>query len=81
MAYDTKLRLEGISAVVQRSLGVSANEDVTFIRLENGPHHDAVRFATGAEVTLQKLGPHISAYLYDDALLSPVWKREVAEVM
>lgn len=47
MAYDTKLRLEGIPSVVQRSLGVSANEEVTFIRLENEAHHDAVRFANG----------------------------------
>src|SRR6476659_3328175 len=37
MAYDTKLRLEGIPEVVQRSLCVSANEDVTFTRLEGRP--------------------------------------------
>ena len=30
MAYDTKLRLEGIPAVVQSSLCVSANEDVSY---------------------------------------------------
>ena len=81
MAYDTKLRLEGIPSVVQRSLGVSANEEVTFIRLENEAHHDAVRFANGAEVTLQKLGAHIRAHICDDAVLSPVWKREVVEVV
>ena len=50
MAYDTKLRLEGIPEVVQRSLCVSANEDVTFTRLEGGPHHDgrAVRQWSGS---------------------------------
>src|SRR6476660_3335673 len=37
MSYDTKLRLEGIPEVVQRSLCVSANEDVTFTRLEGRP--------------------------------------------
>src|SRR6476620_6017329 len=42
IAYDTKLRLEGIPEVVQRSLCVSANEDVTFTRLEGGPPHDGV---------------------------------------
>jgi hypothetical protein len=45
MAYDTKLRLEGIPELVQRSLYVSANEDVTFTRLEGGPHHDGVTAA------------------------------------
>src|SRR6476619_7549494 len=44
MSYDTKLRLEGIPEVVQRSLCVSANEDVTFTRLEGGPHQDGLRF-------------------------------------
>ena len=80
MAYDTKLRLEGIPEVVQRSLCVSANEDVTFTRLEGGPHHDGLRFANGAEVALQKLGPGVKGYIYD-ALLSPLWKAESAEVM
>jgi hypothetical protein len=80
MACDTKLRLEGIPEAVQTSLGVSANEDVTFTRLEDGPHHDGVRFANGKEVTLQKLGPGVKGYLYD-ALLSPRWIPETAEVV
>ena len=33
MAYDTHLRLEGISQVVQNACGVMADEDVTFTRL------------------------------------------------
>ena len=80
MAYDTRLRLEGIPEVAQRSLGVSANEEVTFTCLEGGPHHDGVRFANGAEVALQKLGPGVKGYIYD-ALLSPLWKSESAEVI
>ena len=63
MAYDTKLRLEGIPEVVQRSLSVSSNEDVTFNRFQAGPHHDGVRFANGAEATLQKLGPRVKGYI------------------
>ena len=81
MAYDTKLRLQGIPEVVQRSLCVSANEDVTFTRLEGGPHHDGLRFANGAEVALQKLGAGVKGYINSDALLSPLWKAESAEVM
>ena len=37
MACDTTLRLEGIPERVQRATGVSANEDVTFTRLERVP--------------------------------------------
>ena len=80
MAYDTKLRLEGIPEVVQRSLGVSVNEDVTFIRLEDSPHHDGVRFANGAELTVQKLGPGVKGYI-SDALLAPLWQPEIVEAM
>jgi hypothetical protein len=80
MAYDTKLRLEGIPEVVQRSLCLSANEDVTFTRLEGGPHHDGVRFANGREVALQKLGPGVKGYIYN-ALSLPLWQVESAEVM
>ena len=51
----------------------SANEDVTFTRIETGFHHDGVRFGNGAEVTLQELGPDVKAYLHD-ALSSAIWK-------
>jgi hypothetical protein len=79
MACDTKLRLEGISELVQRRFGVSAIEIVTFTRLEAGPHHDGVRFANGAEVTLQKLGPGVTGYV-DDLLSSFVWRKQAVEV-
>jgi hypothetical protein len=80
MAYDTKLRLEGIPERVQRAKCVSANEDVTFTRLEKGPHHDGVRFANGSEVTVQELGPGVKGYVYN-ALSSPVWLPETAEAV
>jgi hypothetical protein len=76
MACDTKLRLEGIPERVQRANAISANEDVTFTRLEKGPHHDGVRFANGAEVTLQALGVGVKGYV---ALSLPVWMAETAE--
>ena len=80
MAADTKLKLEGIPEVVQKVHGVSEIENVTFTRLDSGPHHDAVRFANGAEVTLQELGPGVKGYVYD-ALSSLVWKKETVEAM
>jgi hypothetical protein len=80
MACDMKLRLEGIPERVQRAKAVSANEDVTFIHLDKGFHHDGVRFANGAEATLQALGCGVKGYLYD-AMLSPVWMPETAEAL
>jgi hypothetical protein len=79
MACDTKLRLESISELVQRRFGVSAIENVTFVRLETGPHHDGVRFANGAEVTLQELGPGVTGYV-DDLLSSFAWRKQAVEV-
>jgi hypothetical protein len=72
MECDMKLRLEGIPERVQRAKRVSANEDATFTRIEKGFHHDGVRFANGAEVTLQELGPGVKGFLYD-ALSSAIW--------
>ena len=77
MAYDTHLRLEEISQVVQNACGVMADEDVTF---EIGQFHDGVRFANGAQVTLQRLSPGVKGSVID-ALLSPLWAPEMAEVL
>jgi hypothetical protein len=80
MACDTKLRLVGIPEMLQRRLGISATENVTFTRLEAGPHHDGVRFANGAEVTLQELGPGVTGYV-DDLLSSVVWRKQTVAAM
>ena len=76
IACDTRLRLEGIPESVQQIHGVSANEDVTFVRLDSGCYRDAVRFANGAKADLQRLGPGVSA-LVIDALLTP--RRELED--
>jgi hypothetical protein len=80
MAYDTILRLECIPEDLQESLGVSSDEEVAFTRLEGKLHHDGVRFANGAEVTLQRLGTGVTGYIRD-ALLSPLAMRESVEAM
>jgi len=59
--HDTRLRLEGVPESLMRPYGVDATEDVDFVRLERGPYHDGVRFGNGIEVTLQVLGPGVSA--------------------
>jgi hypothetical protein len=80
MASDTKLRLEDIPEMLQGRLGVSATENVTFTRLEAGPYHDGVRFANGAEVTLQELGSGVTGYV-DDLLSSVVWRQQTVAAM
>ena len=59
--YDTKLRLEGIPEEVQRSFSVGREEDVTFVQLERGLHHDGVQFRTGAEIPLYVLQQGVTA--------------------
>ena len=80
MACDTRLKLEGIPEIVQEIHGVSANEDVTFIRLDSVYYRDAVRFANGAKADLQRLGPGVSAFVID-ALLTPHRELEDAHAI
>lgn len=80
MACDTRLRLEGIPETIQTTFGVSASEDVTFARLEPGPHHDGVAFDNGAQVTLQQLGPGVQVTLID-ALETPIATEREVEVV
>lgn len=61
--YDTHLRLENISGDLQTRLGVKAEEDVIFARLEHGAYRDGIRFANGKEVSLQLLGSGVGATL------------------
>jgi len=58
--YDTRLQLEGISRDLQTSLGVTAAEAVTFVRLEHGAYRDGVKFANGREVSLQHLNSGVT---------------------
>jgi hypothetical protein len=77
MAYDTRLKLLDIPRLVQRVCGVTDEEEVTFVRMEPGPHHDGVQFANGEQVTLQQFGPGVKAVPID-TLLAPVTEPEMA---
>ena len=68
---DTKLRIEGVSEDLQRTYGVEAAEDATFIRRDSGSYRDAIRFANGAEVLLQQLGVGVKIRVVD-ALQPPL---------
>ena len=61
MMADTTMRLEGIAPELQLALGVGETEEVTMTRLDIGPYRDAVRFANGQEVVLQRLNAGVLA--------------------
>jgi len=68
LAYDTKLNLDDIPQTVQDAFGVQASEPVTFARLETSLFQDGVRFANGAEISLQRLGPGVKGCVVDALL-------------
>jgi len=72
MACDTRLELAGIRPDLQQRLNVTQTVAVTFVRIEGGPYHDGVRFPSGAEVTLQQLGPGVSAVVIDNLTTAPM---------
>ncbi len=71
MACDSRLELAGIPLDLRHRLDVDDATGVTFVRIEEGPHHDGVRFPDGTEITLQRLGPGVSAVVVD-ALTKPL---------
>ncbi len=77
MACDMQLKLDGIPKQIQSTYGVSASEVVTFASLDSGTYHDGVRFAKGAEITLQQLGTGVKARVVN-ALKTPHKLRENA---
>ena len=52
---ESKLLLEGIGESTQKEHGIGAVEEVAMTRIEGGLYKDAVRFANGKEVLLQRL--------------------------
>ena len=82
MACDTELELEHMPLPLQQALGLPEKAKATFVRLDLGPHHDGLRFANGAEISLQRLGPGVSAYMADARhLAEPAETRELAGVL
>jgi hypothetical protein len=78
--YDAELRLEGIPEALQRELGVGPDEEVTFTRVDYGRFQDGFRFANGAETSLQRLNPGITAAV-TRSLDHTVWGSRPAPVM
>ena len=55
------LIVQGIGDTVRESCGVGAVEESLMTRLADGPYRDAVRFANGKEILLQRLGRGLTA--------------------
>ena len=58
---ESKLLLEGIGDGTQKEHGIGAVEEVAMTRIEGGLYKDAVRFANGTVVLLQRLDVGLSA--------------------
>lgn len=83
MACDTRLELAGLPPGLQQRLNLPQQTAiVTFVRIDEGPHHDGIRFADGTEVTLQALGPGVSASVIDTLTRAPMpeLRRELEPV-
>lgn len=76
---DTRLRLAGLSESVRTALNVAADEDVTFVRLDGGGYRDGVEFASGRRVSLQQIGPGVTAYV-TKPLSSSIWATRQVEL-
>jgi hypothetical protein len=63
--YDTRLKLADISSDLQNRLGIGAEEEVIFARLEHGAYRDGVKFANGKEISLQLLGAGVAIALVE----------------
>ncbi len=59
LACDTQLVIDGIPDDLRRSHGLRAEEQAMFVRLDTGSYRDGVRFANGAEVSLQRFQPGV----------------------
>jgi hypothetical protein len=79
VSHGTRLRLENLPAEIQETLAVTAVEDIVFTRLENGLHHDGVKFANGAEMPLHRMGVGVLVSLID--LEPPALKEAVGAAM
>jgi hypothetical protein len=78
VACDMRLRLEAIPEHLQLTIGVRSSEVVTFTTLATDTYRDGIRFANGAEVSLQRLGTGVKATIVD-ALNRPYRVRETAD--
>ena len=83
VACDSELKLSRIPPSVQSMSDVGDTEIVTFTQVDGPTHRDSVRFRNGNVVTLQKLGPGVTAWLLPETrtLLTPVQEKPEAALV
>ncbi len=69
VTYGTKLTLENLPPELQLELGVGPIETIVFARIDEGLHHDGVRFANGRTVLLHRLGVGVLGSMVSDTAL------------
>lgn len=70
VAFGTPLMLENLGGDLQDAINVMAVEKIVFTRLEDGLHHDGVKFANGRVLPLHRLGTGVLVSLVDAEQLS-----------
>lgn len=80
LACDTELKLSRLPESVQTMADVGETEIATFVQVEGPLHRDSVRFRNGKVVTLQKLGPGVTAWLLPESHFVPSTAQEEPEV-
>ncbi|PPQ36377.1 hypothetical protein SAMN06265338_101387 [Rhodoblastus acidophilus] len=78
VTYGTKMTLENLPPELQHELGIGPIESVVFARIEEGLHHDGVRFSNGRTVLLHRLGVGVLGSMVSDTAL-PERKEAKAE--
>lgn len=79
LSCDTELKLSRLPESVQTTADVGETEIATFIQIEGPLHRDSVRFRNGKVVTLQKLGPGVTAWLLPESHFAPSPVQEEPE--
>lgn len=67
VACDSELKLSRIPPSVRDMADVGETEIATFTQIDGPLHRDSVRFRNGKVVTLQKLGPGVTAWLLPES--------------
>lgn len=79
LSCDTELKLSRLPESVRTMADVGETEIATFVQVEGPLHRDSVRFRNGKVVTLQKLGPGVTAWLLPESHFDPSPVQEEPE--